>query len=70
MSTRVPSPEVTGPRARVAAYSRSRRPDDPEFVAAKRDLAAATLYEHVQRVLAKAPDLTPEQKTAIRALFA
>lgn len=69
MSTRIPSPEVTGPRAKIAALSRSRTPDDPELVDARRDLAAATLYEHVQKVLAKAPDLTPEQKTAIRALF-
>lgn len=56
-------------RARVAALSRSRRPDDPEFIAARRDLKAASLEAHVARVVAEAPPLTEDQRTRIAALL-
>mgnify|MGYP001019757591 CR=1 FL=1 len=61
--------QISGPvaraRGRVAGLSRDRSPDDPEFLAARRDLAALTLEEHVERVLAKAPPLTDEQAERI-----
>ncbi len=56
-------------RARVAALSRSRTPNDPEFLDARRDLRAEMLHSHVARVLAEAPPLTDEQRDRIAALL-
>lgn len=42
-------------RGRVAALSRSRASDDPEFIAAKTDLVAANIADYLIRTLA-APD--------------
>lgn len=56
-------------RARVAALSRSRTPDDPELVAARRDLTAATLAEHIRRVVDTAPPLTDDQRTRLADLL-
>ena len=41
-----PSPATAHHRARVGALSRDRQPNDPEFSAAKRDLAAANVGLH------------------------
>ena len=59
----------TSTRARVAALTRSRPADDPELVAARRDLVAARLEEHIRKVVAAAPPLTDEQKQRIAALL-
>jgi tartrate dehydratase beta subunit/fumarate hydratase class I family protein len=56
-------------RARVASLTRSRPANDPELVAARRDLAAERLAEHVRKVVAEAPPLTAEQRDKIIALF-
>jgi hypothetical protein len=56
-------------RARIAALTRSRQADDPELVAARRNLKAMRLEEHVARVLAEAPPLTDEQRTRLAELL-
>ncbi len=62
-------PTVAHHRARVGALSRDRRPDDSEFLAAKRDLAAANIEEYVNRVIAAAPPLSDEQRTRLAELL-
>ncbi len=56
-------------RARIGALSRDREPDDPELVAARRDLAAERLVEHVERILAGWPPLTDEQLDRVARLL-
>ncbi|MGC5246435.1 hypothetical protein ACPXB3_05870 [Gordonia sp. DT219] len=56
-------------RAKIAALSRSRTADDPELIAAHRDLRAERLADHVQKVLADAPPLTDAQRERIAALL-
>lgn len=69
MSGRSISVPVARARGRVAALSRSRTSDDPDFIRARRDLAALTLEEHVQRALDNAPPLTDEQVERVAALL-
>ena len=59
----------TQQRARHAALSRHRAPDDPAVTDARRDLAAERLHEHVQRVVDTFPPLTSEQRNRIAALL-
>jgi len=63
----------TTERARLAALSRHRDPDDPAIADARRDLAAERtaeqLAEHVQGVVDRFPALTPEQRDRIAALL-
>lgn len=47
---------------RVAALSRSRRPDDPSLVDAQRSLRAAKLADYIKRTIDAAPPLTIEQR--------
>lgn len=61
------APSASSLHARVAAFSRSRPLDDPDFVAARRDLAAVRLEEHVRYVVASAPPLTEEQRARVVA---
>ena len=63
------SSSVAHHRARVGALSRDRAPDDPELVAARQNLRALSLEEHVRRVVAEAPPLSPEQLDRIAALL-
>jgi hypothetical protein len=56
-------------RGRVAALSRSRHPNDPELVKARRDLAANVIAQHAAKVVAKAPPLTAEQRDRIAAIL-
>lgn len=56
-------------RAKAAALTRSRDPNDPEFLDARRQLAAAVLERHVAKVVALAPPLTEEQKSRISTLL-
>ena len=56
-------------KARVASYTRSRTPDDPEFVAAKQDLAEAKIAAYVERCLASAPPLTDESRARLAELL-
>lgn len=48
-------------RNRVAALSRSRADDDPEFIDAKRDLAVAKIEAAITRIVDDAPPLTDAQ---------
>lgn len=59
----------TAERARVAALTRSRQPDDPQLLDARRDLAAARLEEYIERTVAAAPPLTPAQRDRLSALL-
>lgn len=59
----------THERARIASLSRSRTPDDPELLEARRTLRAMRLEDHVREVVAQAPPLTPEQRDKIAALL-
>ena len=64
-----PSSDVCHYRARVGALSRDRLPDDPEFVEARRNLAAANLEATVLKVITSAPPLTTEQRERITELL-
>lgn len=63
----------TAERARVASLSRSRTRNDPELLAARRNLAAARLAdrieEYVAGIVAAAPDLTPAQRDKLAMLL-
>ncbi|CAH0207474.1 hypothetical protein [Microbacterium sp. Bi121] len=56
-------------RARVAALTRSRSADDPEFLAARADLAAANIRAAIEKHLALAPPLTDEQAESLAAIL-
>jgi hypothetical protein len=56
-------------RAKLARLSRDLPRDAPEVEDARRDLKAQRLEEHVAKVVAEAPPLTPEQKERIAALL-
>ena len=53
-------------RARIAALTRSRRPDDPDLVAARRNLAADRLEWHVRDAAAQ---LTAAQRDRLAVLL-
>lgn len=53
-------------RARIAALSRGRAPDDPELLDAYRDLRAVRLAEQVRKA---APMLTVAQRDSIADLL-
>jgi len=57
----------TRDRARVAALSRDRTPDDPDLLAAKRDLRASRAEENIKRIVAEAPALSADQRSRIAA---
>lgn len=56
-------------RARVAALTRSRKSDDPDLVDARRNLAAERLAAYIEKTVAAAPPLTPEQRTRLTELL-
>lgn len=60
----------TAERARVASLTRSRTPDDPDLIDARRRLKAERLSDYIQRVVDDAPPLTNEQRTHLAALLA
>lgn len=57
-------------RAKVAALTRSRQSDDPELLAARRDLAFEMLTTHLERVVGEAPRFTEDQLGALRRILA
>ena len=59
----------TNDRARVAALSRSRTPDDPDLAAARRDLRAARAEDYIRSVVDAAPPLTDEQVRRLSVLL-
>lgn len=56
-------------RARIAALSRDRKPDDPDLIAARRDLAYERLAEHIRKIVDTAPPATPDQLARIGAIL-
>ncbi|MGH3556430.1 hypothetical protein [Mycobacterium sp.] len=63
------SSTVAHHRARIAALSRDRQPDDPDLLDARRDLAYERLAEHVRKVVDTAPPATPEQLCRIAGIL-
>lgn len=56
-------------RGRVAALTRSRSADDPELVEERRKLNAASLEDHIRRVVDAAPKLTADQVEHLAAIL-
>lgn len=56
-------------RGRVAALTRSRKPNDPELIDARRKLAADKLAAYISRVVDAAPPLTDEQRSQLTELL-
>jgi len=56
-------------RARVASLTRSRKPDDPALVEARRNLRAERTADYIRKVLAEAPPLTDEQRARLAELL-
>ena len=59
----------TTERARVASLTRSRAVDDPDLIAARRNLKAARLEDYIARVVADAPPLSSEQRDRLAVLL-
>jgi len=59
----------THERARIAALTRSRTPDDPDLVNARRNLKAERLADYIERVVDAAPPLTPAQRDRLALLL-
>jgi hypothetical protein len=59
----------TSERARVASLTRSRTPDDPELVDARRNMRAERLADHIRRTVDAAPPLTAEQRDRLALLL-
>lgn len=56
-------------RARVASLSRSRTPDDPELIDARRTLKATRLEHYVREAVESFPPLTEAQLDCIAAVL-
>lgn len=69
MSSRTIPPAVASARGRNAALTRSRKPDDPEFIAARQELAVENIAAYVDKVIAKAPPLSDAQVERLAALL-
>lgn len=59
---------VTNARAVVAARKRHKHPES-EVAAAEADLRAAKLAQAIERTLAAAPPLTPQQRMQLASLL-
>lgn len=64
------TPTLYHHRARVAALSRDRSPDDPQLLDARRDLRAERLAQAIERTVAEAPPLTDAQRDRLTSLLA
>ena len=62
-------PSWTHHRARYAALSRDRAPDDPELLDARRNLRAERLAKAIRETVDAAPPLREEQRTRLAALL-
>lgn len=56
-------------RARVAALSRDRSPNDPELIEARRAMRAERLAQHIATQVNAWPPLTPEQRERLAVLL-
>ena len=68
MAEPTPSPWKSH-RGRVAALTRSRAADDPDLMAARRDLRAERLANYIRLTVEKAPPLTPAQRDPLALLL-
>lgn len=59
----------TADRARVASLTRSRQPQDPDLISARRDLKAARAEEYIQQLVDGAPALSDEQRDRLALLL-
>jgi hypothetical protein len=59
----------TTERARVASLSRSRQPDDPDLLNARRNLRAERLADHIAETVAAWPPLTAAQRDKLALLL-
>ena len=59
----------TAERARVASLSRSRTPDDPDLISARRNLRTERLADYIRRTVDAAPPLTAEQRDRLAVLL-
>ena len=59
----------TTERARVASLTRSRTPDDPDLIAARRTLRTERLADYIKRTVDAAPPLTAEQRDRLALLL-
>lgn len=59
----------TQERARVASLTRSRTPDDPDLVNARRNLKAERLALYIKRVVDAAPPLSSAQRDRLALLL-
>jgi hypothetical protein len=66
-TTKIPTPR----RARATLASRTARlgADHPETLEARRDFVAERLRAHIEQVVAGAPPLSAEQRTALATLL-
>jgi hypothetical protein len=65
----MPKSKVLHERARLAALTRSRQPDDPEYLTAKRNLAYAKTEAYIEELVSQAPAFTREQIDHLRVLL-
>jgi len=68
-STPSTSTRWTQERARIASLTRSRRPDDPELLAARERMAALKLEADIAKLVAKAPPLTAAQRDRLTVII-
>lgn len=61
--------EILHHRAKIAALSRSRKPDDPELLVEKKRLAQAKTNARIEALIADAPPLSDEQRTRLAELL-
>lgn len=59
----------TSERARYASLTRSRQPDDPDLIAARRNLKAERLADYIKKVVDSAPALTADQRDTLAILL-
>ena len=59
----------THERARVASLTRSRTPDDPDLVDARRNMRAAKLEDYIRTIVDAAPPLTTTQRDRLALLL-
>lgn len=59
----------TSERARYASLTRSRQPDDPDLIAARRNLKAERLADYICKTVDAAPALTADQRARLAVLL-